>query len=336
VGLRRRVPAAGGQLQVRAAAGYFEEDAVVAVVASESADLRETESVTVERDDVLEAFGVPRHTQMHQRAERYGLRARSLGRVRPFRLAGVDVPRIGMGTNRLSTAPQDVAFVREAVAAGVRHIDTAHLYTGGASERALGEALDGVREDVLVATKGGYRPGEGRPEVLGAQIEESLRSLRTDTITLYYLHRVDPETALEVSLGAIKDARDAGTILHVGVSNVSVAQIERARQVVPIAAVENHYNLSERRHDDVVDYCEREGIVFVAYFPLRDGGPPVLHEIARRHGVTTEQIALAWLLRRSPTLMAIPGTLSLEHLKENLAAMDVELSDAEFDALSAG
>src|SRR3954466_375781 len=173
-----------------------------------------------------------------------------------YRLAGVDVPRIGLGTNRLTTAPEHVSFVREAVAAGVRHIDTAHLYTGGESERTIGEA--GMADDVLVATKGGYRPGEGRPDVLRSQIEQSLRSLRTEAIGLYYLHRVDPETPLEESLGAIKAYVDRGAIRHVGVSEVSVEQIERARKVVPIAAVQNHYNLAERGSDDVVDHCERE------------------------------------------------------------------------------
>jgi pyridoxine 4-dehydrogenase len=138
-----------------------------------------------------------------------------------FPLAGVDVPRVGLGTNRLKTTPEHVAFVREAVSAGVRHIDTAHLYSGGDSERAIGEALGdgaGAGEGVLVATKGGYRAGEGRPEVLRSQIEQSLRSLRTKAIGLYYLHRVDPETPLEESLGEIKDHVDRGAIRHVGIS----------------------------------------------------------------------------------------------------------------------
>jgi aryl-alcohol dehydrogenase-like predicted oxidoreductase len=229
--------------------------------------------------------------------------------MRTFRLAGVEVPRVGLGTNRLT--PRHVRFVREAVAAGVRHIDTAHLYSGGDSERALGEALDGVAEDLLVATKGGYRAGEGRPEVLRSQIEQSLRSLRTEAIGLYYLHRVDPETPLEESLGALKDHVDRGAIRHVGVSEVTVEQIERARRVVPIAAVQNRYNLADRKHDDVIDYCEREGIAFVPYFPLRGDG-----ENAAK---------LAWLLQRSPVVLPIPGTLSIEHLRENLAALDLEL-----------
>ena len=157
-----------------------------------------------------------------------------------FRLAGVDVPRIGLGTNRLTTAPDHVAFVREAVAAGIRHIDTAHLYTGGDSERAIGEALASVSDDVLVATKGGYAPGEGRPEALRAQVEQSLRALRTEAIGLYYLHSVDPETPLEESLGALAEQVDRGAIRAVGVSNVDAGQLERARRVVPVAAVQNH------------------------------------------------------------------------------------------------
>jgi pyridoxine 4-dehydrogenase len=244
-----------------------------------------------------------------------------------FRLAGVDVPRVGLGTNRLTTAR--AGFVREAVAAGVRHIDTAHLYSGGDSERALGEALAGGGDDVLVATKGGYRPGEGRPEVLGTQIEQSLRSLRTQAIGLYYLHRVDPETPLEESLGAIKEYVDRGAIRHVGISEVSVDQIEQARRVVPIAAVQNHYNLDERGADDVIDHCDREGLAFVPYFPLRGEGGPGVAAAAKRLGVPESTVKLAWLLGRSPVVLPIPGTLSIDHLRENLAALELDLGDAD-------
>jgi pyridoxine 4-dehydrogenase len=249
------------------------------------------------------------------------------------RLGDVELTRIGLGTNRLRNTRENVAFVREAVAAGVNLVDTAHSYTGGESEATIGAALSPAPEGVVVATKGGFARGEGRPEVLRAQIEDSLRRLRTDTIALWYLHRVDPETPLEESLGALAEYRDAGKIRHVGLSQVGIEEIERARRVVPIAAVENQYNLSAREYEDVVDYCAGEGIVFVPYFPLRGDGGPALREIAERHGATPEQITLAWLLRRSPTTAPIPGTLSLEHLKENLAALELELSDDEFEAL---
>jgi aryl-alcohol dehydrogenase-like predicted oxidoreductase len=251
-----------------------------------------------------------------------------------LRLGDTNVARIGLGTNRLTHTGDNVAFVRDAVAAGLNVIDTAHTYTGGQSEETLGAALSPLPNGCLIATKGGWTTG--RPDAIRAEIEESLRRLRTDSIALYYLHRVDPDTPLEESLGAINEYRDAGKIRHAGVSNVGIDEIERARRVVPIAAVQNHYSVSERRYDDVVDYCEREAIAFVPYFPLRGGGGgggPAVTEIAERHGATPAQIRLAWLLRRSPATLPIPGTLSLEHLKENLQAQRIELSDAEFQAL---
>jgi aryl-alcohol dehydrogenase-like predicted oxidoreductase len=251
-----------------------------------------------------------------------------------LRLGDTEVPRIGLGTNRLSHTAEHEAFVRDAVGAGIRHIDTAHLYQGGESESTIGAALSPVGDDVVVATKGGYAPGEGRPDVLAAQVDESLRRLRTDTIALYYLHRVDPQTPLEDSLGALKECQEAGKIRHVGISDVTVEQIERARGVVAVAAVQNHYSLTERKYEHEVDHCTREGIVFVPYFPLRGGGPPALESIAANHGATMSQIALAWLLRRSPLMLPIPGTLSIEHVKENLGALDIELSDEEYDELS--
>jgi pyridoxine 4-dehydrogenase len=162
--------------------------------------------------------------------------------------------------------------------------------------------------------------------VLAAQIEQSLRSLRTDAIGLYYLHRVDPETPLEESLGAIKAYVERGAIRHVGLSAVNVEQIERARRIVPVAAVQNHYNLAEHEDEAVVDFCTRERIAFVPYFPLRGGGPGVA-AAAERLGVSETEVKLAWLLRRSPVVLPIPGTLSIEHLRENLAALELELDD---------
>ncbi len=254
---------------------------------------------------------------------------------RTVRLGGRDVTRVGLGTNRLTPTPDNVAHVREAVAAGIGMIDTAHLYTGGSSERAIGEAFgsgfEGSRP--VVATKGGFARGEGRPEVLRGQIEKSLRSLRTDQIDLYYLHRVDPDTAIEDSVAVIAEFRARGHIRDVGLSQVSIEQIERAREIVPIVAVQSQYNLSERGWDDVVEYCMHESICFVPYFPLR-GDHPDLERVASVHGATRSQIAISWLLHRSPQMLPIPGTLSSAHVLENVAALDIELSDDEYEDLS--
>lgn len=256
-------------------------------------------------------------------------------RIASVKLGEVDLVRIGLGTNRLTSTAPNVAFIRAAVEAGVQMIDTAHSYTGGQSEEAIGEALSETAGNRVVATKGGIGgPGQGRPDVLRGQIEQSLSRLRTDRITLYYLHRVDPATRIEDSLGAIKEFQDRGQIAHIGVSEVTVEQVERARKVAPIAAVQNEYNIAQRKYDAVVDYCTREGIVFVPFFPLRADVPSRAVEIARRHRATPRQIVLAWLLRRSPAMLPIPGTLSIEHLRENLAATAIQLSDAEFDSLS--
>jgi pyridoxine 4-dehydrogenase len=249
-------------------------------------------------------------------------------------LGDLDVARIGLGTNRLTKTPDNIALIKAAVATGVQMIDTAHSYTGGQSEETIGEALSPIPKGVIVATKGGIGgAGRGSPEVLASEIEQSLRRLDTQSIYLYYLHRVDPQTPLEESLSAIKEYRDQGKIRHVGLSEVVIDQVERARKVVPIAAVQNQYNLSERKYDSVIDYCAVESIVFVPFFPLRGNGGGQLIEIAERHAASPRQITLAWLLRRSPAMLPIPGTLSLEHLKENVAASRIELSDAEFDAL---
>jgi pyridoxine 4-dehydrogenase len=176
-----------------------------------------------------------------------------------LKLGETEVARIGLGTNRLTNTRGHVGFVKDAVAAGVSHIDTTHTYTGGGSEQTIGDALSAVSDGYVVATKGGFRAGEGRPETLRAQIEESLRRLRTDSISLYYLHRVDPETPLEESLAVIKEYCDSGNIRHVGLSEVGIDQIERAREIVPITAVQTQYNLSERRYEDVVDTAPPKG-----------------------------------------------------------------------------
>jgi pyridoxine 4-dehydrogenase len=242
--------------------------------------------------------------------------------------------RIGLGTNRLSDTPESLSFLGAAVDAGVSLIDTAHVYTRGGSERAIGAALAPFPDDLVVATKGGYNPGGGEPERLRAELEQSFDRLRTDTIALYYLHRVHPGVPLDQTLSVLKEYRDAGRIHHVGLSEVSVDQIELAQTVVPISAVQNEYNLSERKYEDVVDFCERENLLFVPFYPLRGGIPGPLDEIASHYDATPRQIALAWLLKRSPSIAPIPGTLSLEHVKQNLATLDLELSDEDYAKLS--
>jgi aryl-alcohol dehydrogenase-like predicted oxidoreductase len=250
------------------------------------------------------------------------------------RLGSTDVNRIGLGTNRLTDTEQNRAFVAEAVAAGVNFIDTAYLYSRGQSEATIGAALAPFPEGVVLATKGGF--DDGRPETLRAQMDESLRRLRIETVDLYYLHRVDPDVPLERSIEAIDEARRSGKLRQIGLSEVDVEQIERARRVAPIAAVQNRYSLRERKREDVIDYCEREQILFVPFYPLGGGSrlrTGALEEIAAKRGATTSQIALAWLLSRSEAMVPIPGTLSLEHLRENIAALGIELTDEEFDAL---
>ena len=153
-------------------------------------------------------------------------------------------------------------------------------------------------------------------------------------IELYYQHRVHPDLSIEDAMAVLNEYREAGRIRQIGISAVTIEEIERARSVAPIAAVQNEYSLVTRVHDDEVDHCAAEGIVFVPYFPLRGEDPPAVAEVAEAHGATPSQIRLAWLMRRSPTIVTIPGTLSLEHLKENLAALEIELTDAEFERLA--
>jgi aryl-alcohol dehydrogenase-like predicted oxidoreductase len=242
-----------------------------------------------------------------------------------------EITRVGLGTNRLTDTIENRAFLNDAVAAGLQFIDTAYLYTDGASETTIGSTLAPFPESLVVATKGNYHGGGSGQ--LRHELGQSVQRLGVDQIFLYYLHRVDPETPLEESVGVLAEFVAACRISHIGLSEVSIEEIERARSVAPIAAVQNEFSLGERKHEEVIDYCEREGIAFVPFFPLR-GSSPALAGIAKRHDATENQIKIAWLLKRSPAMAPIPGTLSLEHLKENLAALEIELSDDEYEALS--
>jgi pyridoxine 4-dehydrogenase len=263
------------------------------------------------------------------------------------------VRRLGFGAlrfigPRLWGAPTDPIGARElmrrAVRLGVNLIDTADCYGPEVSERLISETLHPYPEGLVIATKGGLTcpaPGrwvpDGRPEHLRRACEGSLRRLRLERIDLYQYHRPDPTVPLEESLGALADLRAEGKIRHVGVSNLDLAQLERAREIVPVVAVQNRYNLADRHNDPLVDHCRRHGIVFLAWAPLdagdlaAPGGP--LERIAARHRASTGQVALAWLLRRSPAIVPIPGTSSVKHLLENLAAPLVPLTQAEVEEL---
>lgn len=263
------------------------------------------------------------------------------------------VRRLGFGAMRITGPgiwgpPEDhdgaIAVLRRAVELGVNLIDTADSYGPEVSEELIAEALHPYPEDLLIATKGGLTrtgpgrwPPDGRPEHLREACEGSLRRLRLERIELYQLHRPDPKVPYEESVGALKQLQDEGKILHIGISNASVDQLETARGIAEVISVQNRFNLTDRSSDDVLERCEELGIIFFPWAPLAAGelagpGGPV-DEIAERHGATAGQVALAWLLRRSPVMLPIAGTSSVEHLEENIAAATLELSDEEVAAL---
>ncbi len=251
------------------------------------------------------------------------------------------VRRIGLGTNRITDTPEARALLEYAVALGVNFIDTAHRYTNGASETTIGETFEPYPAGLVVATKGGLRADgpHSAPEELRAELEESLQRLRVARIDLYQLHRVDPKVPLEDSVRALKQFQDEGKVRYVGLSEVTVEQIERARKITSIVSVQNQYNIVVRQYEPVVDYCTSEGIVFIPWFPLGGlaGGAQkvvaLLGELATKYSASAQQVALAWLVKRSPMMLPIPGTLSKTHLEENLRAAAIRLSDEDFQAM---
>jgi len=272
-----------------------------------------------------------------------------------FLLGGdLEVNRLGFGAMRLCGPrilgwPRDrenaLAVLRRAVELGVNLIDTSNAYGPEINEYQIAEALHPYREGLVIATKGGLQrtrsggwPEDGRPEKLREACEGSLSRLRLDRIDLYQLHAPDPKVPIEESVGELARLREEGKVRHVGLSNVSVGELERAGRVVPIVSVQNRYSLAERSSEDVLEACEREGLAFLPWFPLasgslaRQGGP--VDQVAERIGSTRAQVALAWLLHHSPVMLCIPGTSSLDHLDENVAARHVELSDEDFAVLS--
>ncbi|MEV4714831.1 aldo/keto reductase [Micromonospora sp. NPDC049374] len=273
-----------------------------------------------------------------------------------YRIGGdLQVDRLGYGAMQITGPgvwgdPKDpaeaVRVLRRAYELGVTFIDTADSYGPFVSELLIREALHPYADDLLIATKAGLTrsgPGDwrpvGRPEYLRQQCELSLRHLGLDAIGLYQLHRIDPAVPLADQLGELALLREEGKIRHIGLSEVTVDQIEAARRIVPIVSVQNLYNLANRDAEDVLDHCERHDLAFIPWFPIatgdlaRPGGP--LDAVAAEHDATPAQLALAWLLRRSPVMLPIPGTSSVAHLEENVAAAQVKLTDAEYERLSA-
>lgn len=270
-----------------------------------------------------------------------------------FDLGELRVNRLGFGAMRITGPgvfgpPADraeaIRVLRRCIDLEINLIDTAESYGPHVSEELIAEALHPYPDGLVIATKGGFdRPGpnlwreNARPERLREELEGSLRRLRLERIDLWQLHRIDPAVPEDEQFGAIEQFVAEGLVRHVGLSEVSVAQIERARQRLPIVSVQNRYNLLDRAWEDVVEYCEREGIGFMPWFPLNvgklDAGRLALEEVAARHGATVAQIALAWLLHRSPVMLPIPGTSRVAHLEENTAAANIRLSDADLELL---
>jgi pyridoxine 4-dehydrogenase len=270
-----------------------------------------------------------------------------------FALGGQTVNRLGYGAMQITGEgiwgePRDrgeaVRVVRRAVELGVNLIDTADSYGPYVSEEIIREALYPYPDDLLIATKAGLvrtGPGKwhsvGRPEYLRQEAEMSLRRLGVERIDLFQLHRIDDQVPLADQLGVFTDLQAEGKVGSIGLSQVSVDQLEQARRLADIVTVQNLYNLATRDDEDVLEHAEREGIGFIPWFPIatgelaRDGGP--LDQIAQDHGASPAQLALAWLLRRSPVLLPIPGTSTVAHLDENVAAAEIELTDDEFEAI---
>jgi aryl-alcohol dehydrogenase-like predicted oxidoreductase len=238
-----------------------------------------------------------------------------------------------------------VRVLRRAVELGVNFIDTADSYGPAVSEEIIAEALHPYPDGLVIATKGGLeRPGpdrwvsNGRPEYLRRRLEGSLRRLRLDRVDLWQLHRIDPAVPADEQFGVMREFQREGLVRLVGLSEVSVAQIEQARRTLAIASVQNRYNVTDREWEAEVEYSEREGIVFIPWFPLSAGAlddEGALAKVARRRGASVYQVALAWLLARSPSMLVIPGTSSVGHLEENIAAAELRLSDEELAELDA-
>jgi len=268
--------------------------------------------------------------------------------VSTVRIGHRTIGRLGFGAMHLPSAPADaraaaIAVARRAVELGVTLIDTAHLYGWGANEELLAEALHPYPDDLLITTKVGVvrtRDGgaiRGRPEVLRAQVDDGLRRLRVDRIDLLQLHRVDPDVPLADQVGTLHELQRAGKIGQLGLSEVTVDQLAEARTIADVASVQNRYNVLDREHEAVLDACTAAGIVFLPWRPVHPLlTAPAVTAVAAELGETAAQVSLAWLLHRSPVVLPIPGTASIRHLEENVAAASLRLTDEQLRRLAPG
>ncbi|HVW23203.1 MAG TPA: aldo/keto reductase [Candidatus Saccharimonadales bacterium] len=251
-----------------------------------------------------------------------------------LKLGELTVNRLGLGTNRLTDTPDNHKLLQRALELGVNFIDTAHRYQNGASETTIGNALAPFADGLVVATKGGW--DNDSLDDIRLQLTQSLQRLKTDHIDLYQLHRINPNVRLRDTMELFREFQDEDKIRHIGLSEVSLEQLKEALEVVPIVSVQNQYNLVQRQYDELVDFCADHGTVFIPWFPLGGlGGDAarvenLLANLSVKYQATPQQLSLAWLLKRSPTMLPIPGTLSIEHLEDNLRAASIELSDADY------
>jgi pyridoxine 4-dehydrogenase len=270
-----------------------------------------------------------------------------------FKIGELEINRLGYGAMQLTgkgvfgeveDRENAIKVLQEAIANGVNFIDTAEAYGPKFNESLIADALHPYKKDLLIATKGGFdRPGpnnwvpNGSPENIKENIEGSLQRLKVDTIDLWQLHRIDPNVDVAKTLAPVVEAVKEGKIKYVGLSEVTIDQIKQVQDILPIVSVQNLYNLANRQWESVLDFTAEQGLAFIPWFPLASG-PDKLEDkiktIAEKHQATTAQIALAWLLKRSSNILLIPGTKSVDHLKENLKAAEIELTDAEFESLA--
>ncbi len=263
--------------------------------------------------------------------------------TKKIKIGDLTVNRMGLGTNRVTDTIEAEKVLKHAIKIGIHFIDTADIYTGGASESMIGKTYSPYPPNIIIATKGGmtsdFKKFEGRPSYLRKALEGSLKRLKLSQIYLYQLHRIDPEVPLADSVGELKKMQDEGKIRFIGLSEVNVAQIQEAQKIAHIVSVQNEYNLSQRKYETEIDYCQANNKVFIPWFPLERGQispkkQDLLSALSSKYNVTYQQLALAWLLKRSPIILPIPGTLSVSHLEENLAALNIDLSHDDFNALA--